>query len=91
MVDTQSRLEIFIGQQLAGGAAEIVGERFEMLRLQGKTCGHFVAAVLVDLVRALTERLDQIQTLDAAPAAFAQAVFIKPNHDRGPMILMHNP
>src|SRR6266566_8374213 len=88
MIEPQPRVQILIGQKVTRYLMELFREKIEIPLLNGKSCGHFVSAVLVDLVRASTQCLHQIETFDAAAAPFSDAIRIKTYHNRGPMVLV---
>src|SRR6266403_3200015 len=88
MIEPQPRLQILIGQKVTRYLMELFREKIQILFLNGKPRGHFVSAVLVDLVRATTQCLHEIETFDAAAAPFSDAILIKTDHNRRPMVLV---
>src|SRR5205807_6181985 len=78
VIEPQLRLQIVIRQQLARRLTELFCEKIEILLLNGKPGGHFVSAVLVDLVRASSQCLDQIEAFNAAAAPFPTLFSSKP-------------
>src|SRR5712664_4495300 len=67
---------------------ELFREKIDILLLNGQPSGHFVSAVLVDLVRRSSQCLHQIEAFDAAAATFTDTVLVNADHNCGPMILV---
>src|SRR6266481_9826423 len=88
MIESQPRLQILFGQKVTRYLMELFREKIEILFLNGKPGGHFVSAVLVDLVRASRQCLHQIEAFNAAAASFPDAILVKTNHNCGPMIFV---
>src|SRR5882672_9282110 len=91
VIEPQPRLQILVGQKLASRFTELLREKIEILLLNGKPCRHFVSAVFVDLVRAPSQCLHEIETFNAAATPFSDAVLIDTDHNRGAMILTCDP
>src|SRR5229473_3943894 len=88
VIELQSRLEILIRQKLASRLTELFREKIDILLLNGKPRGHFVSAILLDLVRAASQCLDQIKAFNAATTSFSDASFIKTDDNCGPMMFV---
>ena len=91
VIEAQTRLQLLVGQKLARGAPKLLGKRGEIFLVDAQARGHFVPAVLVDLIGALRQSSDEIQTFDAATAAFANPVLIEPDDNRRPMVFVRDP
>src|ERR1700693_333861 len=91
VIESKSRLQIVVRQKLTGDSAELLRKKIDILFMNRQTGSHFVSAVFLELALAMTQRLYQVKTLDAATASFAESILVKTNHDCRAMILVHNP
>ena len=57
-------------KEFAGDRAELVREKIGIRFLNCQARGHFVAAILLQLLTAGSQRLHQMKTFDAAAASF---------------------
>src|SRR6266705_1556514 len=90
VIELQSRLEILIRQKLASRSTELFRKKIDILLLNGKPRGHFVSAVLVDLVRASSQCLDQIKAFNAATTSFPDTSFLKTDDNYWPMMFVRD-
>src|SRR5438045_9578490 len=77
MIEPQPRLQILIGQKVTRYLMELFREKIEILFLNRKPCGHFVSAVLVDLVRSSTQCLRESACFGAGAATFSGSILMK--------------
>src|SRR6267378_645736 len=90
VIELQARLQIFIRQKFAGRSTELFREKIDILLLDGQARGHFVSAVLVDLVRASSQCLDQIKAFNATATSFTDASFVKTDDNCRPMMFVRD-
>src|SRR6267143_736874 len=68
----------------------VPAEKIDILLLDGQARGHFVSAVLVDLVRASSQCLDQIKAFNATATSFTDASFVKTDDNCRPLMFVRD-
>src|SRR5919197_5618301 len=91
MVQSHARLKSFFGETFTCSFAKSFGKEGEIFLAQCQTRRHFVPAEFIEPVRAAAQRFDQIQSLDASSASFADSIFVNGDYDSGSMISSSNP
>src|SRR5882724_1113911 len=90
IVQSQARLQRFVGKNFARNVMKGLGKEIEIFFAHSKTGRHLMPAIFVEAIGATIQRFDQIQSFDASSAAFAHAVLVETDHNRGAMIFSNN-
>ena len=90
VVDLQTRLQIVIGQEFVRHLPKLFCEKINILDLNRQSGRHFVPAVFVNLVCATVQCRNQIESFNTSAASFSNTGFVKPDHDRWPVIFVNN-
>jgi hypothetical protein len=91
MVQLHARLKSFFGKSFTRNFAKCFSKEVEIFLVQCKTRRHFVSAEFVESLRAAAQRFDEIQTLNASSASFADSILVKTNDNCGSMVSSSDP
>ena len=90
VVQAQRRLQRFFGKKLACDGAKCFGKAMKIFLAHCESGCHFVSAVFVEAVSAMSQRRDHVQSFDASSASLADSVLVETDHNCWSMIFSDN-